>query len=183
MKGVVFLDRDGVINTYPGKGKYVCSVEEFKFIKGAISSLKKLKDEGFVVFVISNQSGVGKGVFSTEDLDRITSYMQQQLRRRRVVLDGVFYCLHHPDENCKCRKPRTYLLKKALQSKNIKKTPHLKMFFVGDSLRDILTGKRFGCKTILVLSGEEKIDNRDKWSVHPHFVAKNLKEAVNIILS
>lgn len=212
---VVFLDRDGVINEYPGDAKYVTQWKEFKFIPGSIEAIRKLKENKFKIFVISNQAGMAKGIYSQRDLDTITRKMLQALQKKKATIDGVYYCTHHPDDGCFCRKPQAGLLEKALSDFNIK--PDVS-FFVGDSVRDVETVRNFNAKfhcslamkyfdkafrsvksprgratlrkakpcienpklaaecakSVLVLSGREKLSLRDTWEFSPDFIFDNL---------
>ena len=180
---VVFLDRDGVINKYPGDYNYVTSWQAFEFLPGVKTALKKLNDCGLKVFVISNQAGVSKGVFSQEALDLITENMHKELSEEKIKIDGVFYCIHKPDDNCPCRKPKTGLIDIALDSVNLKGMINReKSFFVGDTIRDIETGKSAKLTTILVFSGKEKPENKDNWQIQPDFTACDLSAAVELIL-
>lgn len=175
---VIFLDRDGVINKYPGDGKYVSQWREFKFIAGSIEAIRKLKAKGFKLFVISNQAGVSKGLYSQKDLDGMTLSMKKELKKHAASLDGVYYCTHQSEENCACKKPKTGLLVKALEEAKIKPEVCL---FVGDSFVDMQTAKNFGAKPILVLSGQEKIANRNKWPFQPEYICDSLLIATHYI--
>ncbi len=180
----VFLDRDGVINEYPGDFLYVKSCEEFKLLPGVAPALKKLIDAGYRLYVISNQAGVSKGVYSQDTLDRITDKMISQLKAGGVELSGVYYCTHLPDAGCSCRKPRTGLLEQAFlaMEKEGLVLEREKSYFIGDSVRDIQTGKGMGLKTIMVFSGREKPENRREWKELPDHVAGDLAAAVELIL-
>lgn len=177
---VVFLDRDGVINLFPGDGKYVNSWREFKFLQGSIEGIKKLNSKGFVIFVISNQSGVGRGLYNENDLNNINKVMLDNLKKHNACFTGIYYCTHHPKDNCDCRKPKIGLLKKAIADSGI--IPEIS-FFVGDSFLDMKTAKDFGAKSILVLSGKEKISNRDNWEFTPDYIFNNLLEAADYLCS
>ena len=177
---VVFLDRDGVINTDPKEKYYVHKWEEFEFIPGAILAVKELCNKGYKVFVISNQAGVGKGEVAKEDLYEITRRMLEAFEKEGVKLHGVFYCTHKPDENCCCRKPKTALYEEALVSLKLQKGD---CYLVGDSERDIVAGKSFGCRNILVLTGRSKASDAEAFSVKPDVVLKDLGEAVRWILA
>lgn len=179
---VVFLDRDGVINRYPGDKKYVTSWQEFRFLPNVRSALKKLSRAGCKIFIVSNQAGITKGIYSQQALDGITHKMLEKLREDKVILDGVYYCIHRDEDNCDCRKPKTGMLKQALKEHNISKRVLKKSFFVGDTIGDIKTGKSSGCKTILVFSGKEKPQNKSDWQESPDFTVKDLLEATEIIL-
>ena len=177
---VVFLDRDGVINKYPGHGEYVTHHREFDFIPGSLEGVRKLKEKGFKLYVVSNQAGVSKGLYSQKDLDAITRKMFQGLKKKGVKVDGVYYCTHQNEDNCNCRKPKTGLLEKAIEDSSHKTKL---TFFVGDSFKDMNAAKSFGAKTILVLSGKEKISNRSNWEFEPDYIFDNLLLAAHYLCS
>jgi len=179
---VIFLDRDGVINEYPGDFKYVTHWDEFKFVPGSLEALEKLTDSGFDIFVISNQAGVSEGIYPAENLKDITSRMLKEVAKNKAKIKEVFYCTHTAEENCDCRKPKAGLIKKALESVGAKNIDLKSTYFIGDSIRDVQTGKGLGFKTILVLSGKEKLENMDNWQEKPDYITGNLKEAVGIVL-
>ncbi len=179
---VVFLDRDGVINKYPGDYEYVRSWAEFEFLPRVKAALKRLNEQGFKIYVISNQAGVSKGIFSQESLDLITKNMLKELNNEQIKIDGVFYCTHKPEENCLCRKPKTGLVDKVLKAIGVRSEKDSKRYFIGDTIRDVETGKAAGLKTILVFSGKEKFENKFNWVTSPDFTAKDLSEAVDLIL-
>ena len=178
---VVFLDRDGVINEFPGNGNYVTKVKEFHFIPGALDAIKILTDLGYKIFVISNQAGVGKGIYSRDKLKRITRHMLRHVERNNGKIRKVFYCTHRSDEGCDCRKPEIGLVRKALQSLNKTIRHAQKAYFVGDTSVDIKAGHNAGCKTIFALSGREDRRYMRKWDVRPDYIVKDLQEAVEII--
>ena len=177
---VVFLDRDGVINEYPGDRDYVKNWQEFSFLPGSIEAIKLFNKNGLKVFVVSNQAGVSKGIYSKEALEDITARMLKEVERNGAYIDGVYYCVHRDEDNCNCRKPKVGLLEEAI--KILKDKPEA-CFFIGDSFRDMKAAKAFGCKAILVLSGKEKIENKDSWEFVPDYVFKNLLEAARYICS
>jgi histidinol-phosphate phosphatase family protein len=180
----VFLDRDGVINEYPGDFKYVNSWEEFHFLPKIEFALKKLIAGGFKLFIISNQAGVGKGEYSQSTLNLITASMLEVLSKHGVKISGVYYCTHCEEDNCRCRKPKPGLIDLAVSEVEAKGEilDLKKSYFVGDSIRDIETGKSKGLKTILVYSGQEKPQNKDEWQHLPDFTALDLVQAAEIIL-
>ena len=181
---VIFLDRDGVINQYPGDADYVKSWNEFHFLPGVKSALKDLLAAGFKIFVISNQAGVSKGIYSQESLDQVTQNMLQELEGDGIHIDGVHYCIHRDEDHCSCRKPKIGLLDGVMSELRDKGffVEFKESFFIGDTIRDMETGKRAGLKTILVFSGKEKPENKKSWSIHPDFTASSLLEAAHIIL-
>jgi len=175
----LFLDRDGVINRYPGDTNYVTSLREFRFLPRAKKAIALLSKNKFKIFVISNQAGVGKGLYSQDTLDSITERMSKGVMGAGGKIERAYYCTHRQEENCSCRKPKTALIDKASKAYNIdlKRT-----FFIGDSIRDVITAKSAGCKSILVLSGREKLSNQPNWPVGPDFIFKDLWEAAKFIL-
>jgi D-glycero-D-manno-heptose 1,7-bisphosphate phosphatase len=178
---IVFLDRDGVINTFPGNGSYVTKIKDFHFIPGSLEAIRTLTQRGYHIFVISNQAGVSKGVYTQAKLNQITRYMLKRIRRSQGKIKKVFYCIHRQEEGCLCRKPRIGSVRKALQSLN-KTIRHARCaFFIGDTEGDIQTGHNAGCKTIFVLSGRENRRHLRSWKAQPDFIAQNLREASRII--
>lgn len=177
---LVLLDRDGVINKDPAEKLYVTRWADFHFLPGAIPAIKKLNKAGFKIAVVSNQAGVSKGLFTKKDLNSLTKKMLSELKSRGAEIKKVYYCLHRDEDNCFCRKPKTGLLKKAFS--HFKAIPR-RTFFIGDTIRDVEAGRKIGCKTILVLSGNTKIKEVKNWPVKPDYTAKNLKEAADLILA
>jgi D-glycero-D-manno-heptose 1,7-bisphosphate phosphatase len=176
---VIFLDRDGVINKYPGHRQYVVSAADFKFLPYSRSAIAKLCGSGFKIFIVSNQAGVGKGVFSQQALAAITAKMLQGIEKAAGKITEVHYCIHHPRANCPCRKPKTGLID---QVKRKYKFTLGKAFFIGDSIRDVQTAHAAGLIAILVLSGREKLANLNHWEDTPDFIFKDLISAVDFIL-
>lgn len=180
---VVFLDRDGVINRYPGDHDYVKSWKEFYFLPRVKTALKELISSGFKIFIVSNQAGVAKGLFSQDALDLITANMLKGLGND-IKISGAYYCTHRSEDNCPCRKPKTGLID--LVKKQIKKEEEridaVNSYFIGDTIRDIETGKKARLKTVLVFSGKEKPENKKHWQTQPDFTARDLYEATKIIL-
>lgn len=174
----IFLDRDGVINRYPGDAKYVTCLKEFKFLPRVKEALSLLNRKRYPIFIISNQAGVGKGIYSRDALDNITNNMLRKLEKEGVKISGVFYCTHRKEDNCSCRKPKIGLLRLAAKGKNIDLK---RSFLVGDSMFDVDTAKAAGCKSILVFSGKEKPSNRKNWQTQPDFICKDLYEAARYI--
>lgn len=182
---IVFLDRDGVINRYPGDRDYVKSWSEFHFLPKVKSSLRRLTARRFKIFIVSNQAGVAKGIYPQRNLDLITKNMLQELNDCKISILGTYYCTHLKEDNCSCRKPKTGLVDMALAKlkEGGLKPEFSHTYFIGDSLLDIETGKKAGIKTILVFSGKEKERNENTWTIQPDYTAKDLSEAIDLILS
>ncbi len=176
---LIFLDRDGVINKYPGDKLYVTSLKKFFFLPGAKTAIAKLTQAGFKIFVASNQAGVGKGTYSQETLNAITTKMLEDIQQVGGKITKVYYCTHRKEAGCGCRKPKPGMLKKAAREfgLNLKRA-----YFIGDTIRDVLTARASGCKSILLLCGKEKLANRKNWEAEPDFIFKNLKIAADFII-
>ena len=175
----IFLDRDGVINRDPGFGDYIKSWAEFEFMPGAIDAIKLLNEHGYEIFVISNQAGVAKGLYSQEALDEITKNMLKEIEAKSGKIRQVSYCTHASDAGCDCRKPNTGQIKKATKGLDI---DFKNTYFIGDSRFDVGAGKNMGCKTILLLSGKEDPEDSKTWQHKPDFIKNNLMEAVKWVL-
>jgi len=174
----IFIDRDGVINKDPGgwtENNYVTEWKYFHFIPGTLEALKILKEKGIKVIIASNQGGVNRGVYSKERLNEINSLMLKEIERQGGAIEEVFYCVHRDEDNCNCRKPKPGLLEMAAKKYGIdpKST-----YFIGDDKKDIIAGKRIGCKTVLVLSGKSSREDMEKWEEKPDHIFKDLLEAV-----
>jgi histidinol-phosphate phosphatase family protein len=174
-KFTVFLDRDGIINRRL-VGDYVKSWEEFEFLPGVLGALKRLAVADRKVIIISNQSGIGRGLMQLDDLEAIHREMKRRIEKAGGEVDKIYVCPHHPDDNCSCRKPQPGLLLQAADECNIDLA---ESFFVGDSPTDIEAGNCAGCITIKVDTEQEPPDTITK----PRYRAKNLSDAVEIILS
>lgn len=159
MHRTVFLDRDGVLNTLvyrPQEGVYdspYC-LEEFCFSPQVAEAISLIHHLGMLAIVVSNQPGVAKGKCDAQTLDRLTRHLCQELERREAWLDGIYYCLHHPEAlvphlrvTCNCRKPRPGLLLRAAREHSVDLT---RSFMIGDSPKDIEAGLAAGCRTILI---------------------------------
>ena len=175
----IFLDRDGVINRDPGNGDYIKSWKEFEFMPGAMDAIKKLNANGYEIFVISNQAGVAKGLYSQDALEEITKNMLSEIEKQGGRIRSVSYCTHNTDAGCDCRKPKTGMIENATKGLDI---DFKSTYFIGDSWRDIETGKNIGCRTIFLLTGKEKKEDIKNWTVKPDCVKNDLKEAVEWVL-
>lgn len=179
MNKIVFIDRDGVINV--DLWKYVERWQEFRFEPSAPAAMKALTDAGFDIFIISNQAGVGDGVFTAEQLRDVHEKMIGELTARGVRIKGAHYCTHSKHGNCSCRKPRTGLFEKAVEGVRFKKS---ETFFVGDKATDIEAGKNFGVRTILVRTGYgAETEKKLTPATRPDYVVDDLGAAADRILA
>ena len=144
----VFLDRDGVINVRLPGGAYVTRWEEFTFCPGAPEALRMLSGAGFLLIVVTNQRGIGRGLMSERDLREIHRRMREELEKEGVVLDAVLHCPHDLDALCSCRKPKPGMIERALKSCPIERQGSL---VIGDSESDIEAGRSAGVEGILIV--------------------------------
>lgn len=145
MKKAIFLDRDGVINKE--RKDYVKSIKEFQILDDIPKAIKMLKNSGFLIIVITNQSAINRGLVKIETLNEIHDFLQQILKENNTSIDDFYFCPHRPDENCYCRKPNPGMLEKAAQEHDIDMN---QSFLIGDSLSDIQAAQKAGCKGILL---------------------------------
>ena len=147
LKKVIFLDRDGVINKKPPKADYIKNWNEFKFLPGAIEALKILTQNGYEIYIISNQAGIARGMMTEDDLKEIHEKMKKELGNHEAKVSGIYYCPHGWDEGCECRKPKPGMFFQAAREHYLDLT---KIIFIGDDERDVEAGEAAGVKTILV---------------------------------
>ncbi|MBN2225199.1 MAG: D-glycero-beta-D-manno-heptose 1,7-bisphosphate 7-phosphatase [Deltaproteobacteria bacterium] len=182
----VFLDRDGTINVEVG---YLSRPEDFVLIDGSAQAIKRLNEAGFLVVVVSNQSGVARGYFGEREVARVNETMAGQLEGLGARLDAVYYCPHYPEgtvekyrRECNCRKPGPGMVRRAQEQFDIDVS---RSYVVGDHRGDIVLAKNVGARSILVVTGHgaEEIDKLKGEGVLPDYVTNNLAEAVDRILS
>lgn len=179
MSEIVFLDRDGVINHFPGKGQYLVRREDFKFLPGALEAISLLTKAGKEIYVVSNQGCVSRGMISLEELNQMTSEMLSEISRAGGKIQKVYYCVHQKSDGCDCKKPKIKLFLEAIGGR---KMDLEKVFFIGDSEEDIQAGKNLGCRTILALSGRTTEADLPQFPFKPDEIKKNLLEAAQWIL-
>lgn len=150
-KKAVFLDRDGVINQE--RGDFTWKLEDFILVDGLIPFLKTLIENGFDLVVITNQSGVAKGLYGHEEVKQVHEWLRKRLAVDDILLKEIYYCPHHPDYGkCLCRKPGSLLIEKALARFGYS-PDHCVM--IGDRERDVLAAEGAGVKGILVTSNSD----------------------------
>ena len=171
MKTAVFLDRDGIIVEDKG---FIHMLEDFKLIKNAVEGLKLLKN--YKLFIVTNQSGIGRGHYKTEDFLKFNNHLINVLKKHNINIERTYYCPHKPEDNCNCRKPKTKFLDDAAKEFDV----DLKSSFViGDRKSDFEMGRSAGCKTIHVLTGRGA-NFRNEFK--PDYVAKDLLDAAKLII-
>lgn len=176
---LVILDRDGVINE--DSPDYIKSPEEWIPIPGSLEAIACLNAAGHIVVLATNQAGVGRGYYTQEMLGHIHQKMADELHAKGARLDGIYTCVHHPDDQCICRKPRPGML---LAIKEKYPNSFEDAFFVGDSLRDVQAAQAAGCQPVLVRTGNgEKTLAAAKLDLAGVLVFDDLADVVNRILS
>lgn len=145
---VVCLDRDGVINE--DSPEYIRNVDEWRPIDGSLEAIAALSVAGYRVFVVSNQSGIARGLFTPEALEAINARMLEAVEAAGGRLAGIYVCPHGPDDGCECRKPATGLLRRIEREHGVslEDTP-----LIGDKWSDIAAARAVGARPILVRSG------------------------------
>ncbi|MEK7080237.1 MAG: D-glycero-beta-D-manno-heptose 1,7-bisphosphate 7-phosphatase [Patescibacteria group bacterium] len=169
----VFLDRDGTINI--NEPEYTHKKEDFKLFPETIPALKKLSKTDYKIIIITNQSGIARGYYTESQMKKLHKWMVQDFKKKGIRIDGIYYCPHGPDDNCFCKKPKPGMLLKAGEDFGLNLS---KSWIIGDGSRDIIAGREVNVKTIKIGG---KIDKKHK--IEPHYYAKNILEAVNIIIS
>jgi D-glycero-D-manno-heptose 1,7-bisphosphate phosphatase len=173
----VFLDRDGTI-TKEG-ADYVGKVDHVVLIPRAVSALKRLQDAGYKLFIITNQSGVGRGYFTREAVESIHAHLNEHFHEAGVRLERYYVCPHHPEDNCDCRKPKPKFLLDAAREYGLDLS---RCFMIGDRASDIQAGLNAGARTILVLTGVGR-ETAAKQEVAPEYVAADVSAAATWILN
>lgn len=172
----VLADRDGTINEEISP-EYVLSPDQLRLIPGAANSLRELRELGLGVVVVTNQSPVGRGWITPEELDAIHARLSELLAAEGASVDGYYACPHRPDQDCDCRKPRTGLATRAAAEHGFDPA---EAFVVGDHRGDVEMGRRIGARTFLVCTGHGEREVSDAESFADHVVG-DLAEATAII--
>lgn len=174
MRSAVFLDRDGTLIEDVG---YLSSISQIKVLPRVVDGLKLLKSMGYLLIVVTNQSGVARGFFSEGFVLNVHDILGRLFKDNGVTIDAFYYCPHHPTEglppynvNCDCRKPKTGMIKRAICEYDIDIS---KSWVIGDSLVDVQLARNAGCKGIL-LNRDDDLHSISKES----FCDTSLYEAV-----
>jgi D-glycero-D-manno-heptose 1,7-bisphosphate phosphatase len=172
LKKAIFLDRDGVINV---EKDYVYKIEEFEFIDGLFERLKKFQELGYLLFIITNQSGIGRGYYSIKDFEVLTAWMLKEFEKEGITISQVEFCPHSPEQICQCRKPKTGMIDNILKNFNID-LEH--SWLIGDKDADIQCAKNAHIKnTIQVKSGH----TFDETQSQADFVCESIVECLEVV--
>lgn len=178
----VFLDRDGTINK---EVSYLHRIEDIEIMKGVAKGIRMLNTHGYMVIVISNQSGVARGFFSTEEVEMINEKINELLLAEDAKITEFYYCPHHPNGiqkkysvKCNCRKPNIGMIAGAVKKYDIDITAS---YLIGDKATDMKTARNAGCGDILVLTGYGR-ETMKELANPPLFTARSLDEAAEWII-
>lgn len=181
LQGVtVFLDRDGTLNPDPG---YIRSPDQFELFPGVPQALARLKQAGARLIVVTNQSGIARGLFSLGDLDAIHQKLRRLLDEAGASLEAIYFCPHHPDERCSCRKPEAGMIDQAVRERQVDPS---RSYLIGDHVRDMQLAKRVGFKSLFVTTGVDGAKTRSELAsegIVPDTIVQSLDEAVEWIMA
>lgn len=175
---LIVLDRDGVINE--DRSDYVKSADEWVALPGSLEAIARLCNAGWKVVIATNQSGIGRNIFSIQDFIEMQQKMDLQLKNLGGHIDAVFFCPHRPDEECRCRKPSPGLFEQIIQHYKISDPSPIPA--VGDSQRDIKAASKAGFAVHLVLTGNGR-KTREALKDADIPVSKNLEDFVTKLLA
>lgn len=148
----LFLDRDGIINIDHG---YVYKIQNFTFTQGIFELIQKFSKLGYLIFIVTNQSGIGRKYYTEDDFQKLTRWMLSEFKKHNINITEVYHCPHAPEENCHCRKPETGMIEKSIKDYSI----DLKnSWMIGDKQSDIDLAKNSGIGSTIAI-GERDIEN------------------------
>ncbi len=172
----IFLDRDGTLNPDPG---YISSIENFSFYKSTLKSLKKMAEAGNRFCIITNQSGIARGLIAQEDLDEIHDFIRSQFEKNNIPLLGIYVCPDHPDQASEQRKPGPGMFLEAEMNHDINLMDSI---MIGDSTVDMKAGELLGMDTMLVLTGKgmDTLNYLPEYET-PNYIVNDLAEGAKKI--
>jgi len=176
----VFLDRDGTLNEDPG---YLKSAADVKLLPGVGPALARLKSAGARLVVVTNQSGIGRGFLTLKDLEAIHARLEGLLEQHEAALDAIYFCPHHPDDRCRCRKPARGMVDRAASELQLDLT---RSYLIGDHVSDMQLAKSVGAKAVLVTTGKvdaSAVERLRAAEAVPDAVAPSIAQAADWILA
>jgi heptosyltransferase-2 len=176
----IFLDRDGTLNPDPG---YINAPDQFELFPGVPEALARLKQAGARLIVVTNQSGVARGFLTRDDLDAVHMKLKRLLDGAGASLDAIYFCPHHPDDGCDCRKPNRGMVNQAVRERGVNLD---RSYLIGDHIRDIELAKRIGARSVLVTTGAvppQEAEGLKAPGPIPDWIASSLAEAADWVLS
>jgi len=167
LKKAIFLDRDGIINI---DKSYVYKKEDFEFYDGVFKTLRHFQSLGYILIIITNQSGIGRGYYTEEDFQKLMAWVKDEFKKQNIDIKAIYHCPHKPDENCTCRKPKPKMIESAIKKYNIDTDAS---WMIGDKQSDIQAGNNANItNTILV----NTIICKDA-----KYIVKSILDTINII--
>jgi len=173
---LLLLDRDGTLVREVG---FPSDPKKVRLLSGVPQALKKLKRAGFHLVVVTNQSGVGRGLVTLKQLHRVNRRFLELLKAKGARIDGLYWCPHRPQDGCSCRKPKLGMVRQAARDLKISWKGSIS---VGDRLTDVMLGKRTGGLGVLVLTGYGRRWVKKRGTVHPDHVAATFARAADWII-
>ncbi|MFK5881574.1 MAG: D-glycero-beta-D-manno-heptose 1,7-bisphosphate 7-phosphatase [Sulfurospirillum sp.] len=167
MNKAIFLDRDGVINLDKA---YLYKIKDFEFCDGVFDTLRYLQSLGYLLFIVTNQSGIGRGYYTKEQFEELTVWMQKEFLKQGINIQKVYHCPHIPNDNCICRKPKPYMINKAIKEFEIEPK---NSWMIGDKPSDIKAGIKAGISNTIFIN--DYISKEAKYSV------KSILDTIKII--
>jgi D-glycero-D-manno-heptose 1,7-bisphosphate phosphatase len=179
---VVFLDRDGTINVDRG---YLHKIEDFELEKNVVPALLMLQENGFRFIIVTNQSGIGRGLYTEKDFWNFNNHLESELKKHGIQILKTYFSPYHPEKGIgkykkmtRCRKPNPGMLEQAEKDFSF---DNEHSWIIGDKWSDVKTGKNFGVKSILVLTGHAGNDE-EKHKTEVEYIAKDLLEAAKFVI-
>ncbi len=174
----VFLDRDGTVME---DAHYIKSPDQVRLLPGAGAAIKRINDAGVPVIVVTNQSGIGRGIITVEDYERVRKRFEMLLAEHQAHIDASYYCPHLPDDppTCNCRKPGTLMFEQAISDYKLNADD---VAYIGDRWRDVIASRKLGGRGILIESPETTDQDRQRSREDGIETAPNLAEAVAMLL-
>ena len=175
----VFVDRDGTLNV---NIDYLSDPAGYKLYPGVAEGLRLLREKGFLIIVVTNQSGIGRGFFDEGVLLRVHERMRADLAGEGASIDALYFCPHTPEQNCACRKPGIAMFERAISEHGIDPA---RSFVIGDMKMDVEAGRRIGARTALVPEPKNRdrtLKEMERWGFRPDFVGQDFLSAVRWVL-
>jgi histidinol-phosphate phosphatase family protein len=179
MDKAIILDKDGTLVDDPNY--YVYKLEDFKLLPGVVEGLKNLSKE-FIFIIVTNQSGIGRGIFTEEDMHKFNNKLLNELKKESIDIKKIYHCPHKKEEGCSCRKPSTKYIEEAAKEFNI---DIKNSWVIGDHLHDIEMGMKANCRNVYMLTGHGKkhLDDLEKEGLKPDFIAEDFFKAADFIMN
>jgi D-glycero-D-manno-heptose 1,7-bisphosphate phosphatase len=169
----IFLDRDGVINK---EVNYLSNIEDFEFIEGVFKSCNHFLSLNYKIIIVTNQSGISRGLYSLSDYEKVTSWMISQFQNNNIEILDIFYCPHKPSSVCNCRKPKPGML---IDAKNKHKIDMKKSWLIGDKENDITAANNAGItNTVLVRSGHKINESQS----NAKYILDSIFQSIQVII-